>query len=57
MSDPGFEPEYSSLSKQTKIKIAQTLVFPIVPYRSEIWTMIKKDRKKNLLNYGYGGKF
>ena len=40
------------VTKQTKIKIAQTLVFPIT-YGCEIWTMRKKDGK----NYGYGGKF
>ena len=49
-----------NVTKQIKIKIAQTLVFPIVTYGSESWTMRKKDRKKKnlmLLKYGYGGKF
>jgi hypothetical protein len=30
----------------TKIKIAETIIFPIVTYRSESWTVRKKDRKK-----------
>ena len=33
-------------TKQTKIKIVETLVFPIVTYGSESWTTRKKDRKK-----------
>ena len=35
-----------NVTKQTKMKIAETLVFPIVTYRSKRWTMRKKDRKK-----------
>jgi hypothetical protein len=31
-----------NLTKQTKIKVAQTLDFPIVTYGSESWTMWKK---------------
>jgi hypothetical protein len=31
----------------TKIKIAETIIFPIVTYGSESWTVRKKDRKKN----------
>jgi hypothetical protein len=30
----------------TKIKIAETIIFPIVTYRSESWTVRKKDSKK-----------
>jgi hypothetical protein len=30
----------------TKIKIAETIIFPIVTYGSESWTVRKKDRKK-----------
>ena len=32
-----------NVTKQTKIKIAPTLVFPIVTYGSESWTMRKKE--------------
>ena len=34
-----------NVSKQTKIKIAETLVFPIVTNGSKSWTMRKEDRK------------
>ena len=34
------------VTTQTKIKIPETLVFPIVTYGSESWTMRRKDRKK-----------
>jgi hypothetical protein len=30
----------------TKIKIAETIIFPTVTYGSESWTVRKKDRKK-----------
>jgi hypothetical protein len=30
----------------TKIKIAETIIFPIVIYRSESWMVRKKNRKK-----------
>lgn len=30
----------------TKVKIAETMIFPIVTYGSESWTMRKKERKK-----------
>ena len=47
-----------NITKQTKIKIAQTLVFPIITYGSKSWTMRKKDRKNlMLLNSRYCGKF
>ena len=43
--------------KKTKIKIEETLVFPMVIYGSESWTMRKKDRKNlMLLKYRYGGE-
>jgi hypothetical protein len=30
----------------TKIKIAETITFPMVTYGSESWTVRKEDRKK-----------
>jgi hypothetical protein len=30
----------------TKIKIAETIIFPTVTYGNESWAMRKKDRKK-----------
>ena len=36
-----------NVTKQTKIKIAETLVFPVVTYGTESLTMKKKDRKKS----------
>jgi hypothetical protein len=30
----------------TKIKIAETIIFPIVTYGTESWMVRKKDRKK-----------
>ena len=47
-----------NVTKKSKIKIAETLVFPIITHGSKSWTVRKKDRKNlMLLNYGYGGKF
>jgi hypothetical protein len=34
------------VKKATKIKIAETIIFPIVTYGSESWTARKKERKK-----------
>jgi hypothetical protein len=34
------------VKKDTKIKIAETVIFPAVIYGSESWTMRKKERKK-----------
>ena len=34
------------IKKATKIKIAETVIFPAVTYRSESWTVRKKERKK-----------
>jgi hypothetical protein len=33
--------------KATKIKIAETIIFPTVTYGSESWTVSEKERKKN----------
>jgi hypothetical protein len=39
----------------TKIKIAETIIFPIVTYGSESWMVREDDRKKFMhLNYGRG---
>jgi hypothetical protein len=34
------------VKKATKIKIAETVIFPAVIYKSESWTVRKKERKK-----------
>ena len=34
------------VKKATKIKIAETVIFPAVAYGSESWTVRKKERKK-----------
>jgi len=34
------------VKKATKIKIAETIIFPTVTYGSESWTMRKRERKK-----------
>jgi hypothetical protein len=34
------------VKKATKIKIAETIIFPTVTYGSESWTVRKKERKK-----------
>jgi hypothetical protein len=34
------------VKRDTKIKIAETLIFPMVTYRSESWTVRKRERKK-----------
>jgi hypothetical protein len=34
------------VKKATKIKIAETIIFPTVTYRSESWTVRKKERGK-----------
>jgi hypothetical protein len=36
----------SDITKGTKIKIVETLVFPVVTYGSESWTVRKRDRKR-----------
>jgi hypothetical protein len=38
---------YANVKKATKIKIAETIIFPTVTYGSESWTVRKKKRKKN----------
>jgi hypothetical protein len=46
------------VKKATKIKIAETVIFPAVTYGSESWTVGKKERKKLMpLSYGRGEKF
>jgi hypothetical protein len=46
------------VKKATKIKIAETIIFPTVTYGSESWTVRKKERKKfMLLSYGRGEEF
>ena len=35
------------VKKATKIKTAETIIFPTVTYGSESWTVRKKERKKN----------
>jgi hypothetical protein len=34
------------VTEATKIKIAETIIFPTVSYRSESWTVLKKEMKK-----------
>ena len=36
------------VKKATKIKIAETIIFPTVTYKSESWTVRKKERKKTM---------
>jgi len=36
-----------NVKKATKIKIAETIIFPTVTYGSESWTVRKRERKKN----------
>jgi hypothetical protein len=38
--------EDRDVKKATKIKIAETIIFPTVTYGSESWTVIKKERKE-----------
>jgi hypothetical protein len=46
------------VKKATKIKIAETIILPTVPYGSESWTALKKGGKKSmLLSYGRGEEF
>jgi len=48
------------VKKATKIKIAETIIFPTVIYGSESWTVRKKEKKKKKLmplSYGRGGEF
>ena len=34
------------IKKATKVKIAETVIFPAVTYGSDSWTVRKKERKK-----------
>jgi hypothetical protein len=46
------------VKKATKIKIAETIIFPTVTYGSEGgWCEIKKGKKLMLLSYGRGKEF
>jgi hypothetical protein len=36
-----------NVTKATKIKIAKIIIFPIVTYGNESWTVRKRERKKN----------
>jgi hypothetical protein len=36
-----------NVKKATKIKIAETIIFPTVTYGSDSWTVRKRERKKN----------
>ena len=46
------------VKKPTKIKIAETVIFPAVTYGSESWTVRKKERKKiDAFELGRGEKF
>ena len=38
--------EGSGVKKATKIRIAETIIFPTVTYGSESWTVQKRERKK-----------
>ena len=47
---------FKDIRLTTKIMIVQTLVFPIILYGTETWTIKKADRKQLiLLNYDAGG--
>jgi hypothetical protein len=39
--------KHQDVKKATKIKIAETVIFPTVTYGSESWTVRNKERKKN----------
>ena len=38
----------------TKVHIAKAMVFPVVKYRCESWTVKKAERWRMLSNYGAG---
>jgi hypothetical protein len=42
------------VKKDTKIKIAVTVIFPAVTYGSESWTVRKTEKEKKLMSLGYG---
>jgi hypothetical protein len=47
-----------NVKKATKIKIAETIIFPTVTYGSKSWTVQKRERKKLMhLSYGCGEEF
>jgi hypothetical protein len=46
------------VKEATKIKIAETIIFPTVTYGRESWTVLKgKGKQVMLLRYGHGEKF
>jgi hypothetical protein len=46
------------VTKSTKIKIAESIIFPTVTYGSETWMVRKKEKKKLMpLSYGRGEEF
>jgi hypothetical protein len=50
--------KYQDVKKDTKIKIAETVIFPAVTYGSESWTVRKRKGKKLMsLSYGRGEEF
>jgi hypothetical protein len=42
-----------NVTKATKIRIAETIIFPTVTYESESWTVRKKKRKKKMMLLSY----
>jgi hypothetical protein len=46
------------MDRDTKIKTAETIIFPTLTNKSGSWTVRKKERKKKLmpLSYGRGGE-
>ena len=46
--------KYRDIKKATKIKIAETIIFPTLTCGSESWTVRKKERKKKLMLFCYG---
>ena len=45
MAKLGYIMKDKNISHKTKVKLTETLVFPIVTYGSESWTMKKQKRK------------
>ena len=39
---------------QTKVCLVKAMVFPVVMYGCESWTIKKAERRRMLLNYGVG---
>lgn len=45
--------ESKLVSLETKAKIVHTLIFPIIRYRYQSWTVKKDDGKKKLIRLQY----